>query len=72
MSSLVHLQGEVGNECPYCNIQEYSWYTVCFTGFLSYSNVKFYIIVIRAQCGVYEIYKPEGPGCSAQAKQGCY
>ena len=31
-----------------------------------------YIIVIRAQCGVYEIYKPEGPGCSAQAKRGRY
>ena len=31
-----------------------------------------YIIVIRAQCGVYEIYKPEGLGCSARAKRGRY
>ena len=36
------------------------------------TNDNYEIIVIRAQCGVYEIYKPKGPGCSAQAKQGCY
>ena len=29
-----------------------------------------YTIVIRAQCGVYEIYKPEGLGCSTRAKRG--
>ena len=30
------------------------------------------IIVVRAQCGVYEIYKPEGSGYSARAKRGHY
>ena len=34
--------------------------------------LRLYIIVIRAQCEVYEIYKPEGPGCGARAKRGRY
>ena len=36
------------------------------------TNDNYEIIVIRAQYGVYEIYKLEDPGCSAQVKRGCY
>ena len=46
------------------------WLLIC--KWLRAQSACIYIIVIRAQCGVYEIYKPEGPGCSARARRGRY